>query len=241
MLSIIQTELLKLKRSWIALLFIMGSLANAIFSIASPNNNDLLWSDVLVKSSTYINLMIGAPLFALFAGFIIAQEYQQNTINQLFTYPRSRQQILIAKFIVIFLLIFATIFLSFLFTLLFGMFRVDQTLSFSLLGEFLVLNLVIVFLHFAITPIIVMLSILFKNYIVSIGIGIIAGFSCGLLATTPLGIYYPWSGPVLVTYDFLELMNVDVSPVYLTLAVCLVVPLSICFSLYKRADIHSGA
>ncbi|MGP4039114.1 ABC transporter permease [Gracilibacillus sp. D59] len=241
MLSIIQTELFKLKRSWIALLFIIGSSANAVFSIATPNSNDLMWSDVLVKSSTYINLLIGAPLFALFAGFIIAQEYQQNTINQLFTYPRSRQQILIGKFIVIFILIFATIFLSFLFTLLFGMFKVDQTLSFSVLGEYLVLNLLIVFLHFALTPIIVMLSIVFKNYVVSIAIGIIAGFSCGLLATTPLGSFYPWSAPLLITYDLLELMNVDILPVYLTLAVCLIVPLYICFSLYKKSDIHSVA
>ncbi|PEB54359.1 hypothetical protein CON65_03515 [Bacillus pseudomycoides] len=240
MLNIIQTEFSKLKRSWITLLVVIGSIANALFSISNKGSTST-WSDVFVNSATFMNLLIGAPLFALFAGFIIAQEYQQNTINQLFTYPRTRQQILLGKLTVIFILVLSTVFLSFLFTILFGLFKIEQALSFSIIVKYAFVNLMIVFLQFCLIPIIVTISILFKSYLLAIAVGVIAAFSCGLLATTPFGSFYPWSIPLLVTYDVLGVMNVNPLPVFFTLSFYLVIPLFISFSLYKNSDIHSGS
>ena len=59
--------------------------------------------------------MLGAPLFALITGYIVAREYQERSINQLFSYPVSRVRFLAAKLSVVFLLIAITVALSFVF------------------------------------------------------------------------------------------------------------------------------
>ena len=83
MLSILYSEIVKLKRS---LVFIVIPLAAIITAILSGfNAKD--WHSALINNAVFWSILMGPAIASLFTGYVFANEYLDKTINNLLAYP----------------------------------------------------------------------------------------------------------------------------------------------------------
>jgi bacitracin transport system permease protein len=90
--SIFNSELLKLKNTKINWLVLMGALPSTIISLfallprvtpaGTPAGFDI--QDMFYRQGMVLTIL-GPFMFALMTGYIISREYQEHTINQLFS------------------------------------------------------------------------------------------------------------------------------------------------------------
>ncbi|WP_440897086.1 ABC transporter permease [Amphibacillus sp. Q70] len=235
MLNTIYIELLKIKRSKLILLILACTLINAAMSYIvelNDSTNPITMAVLLQSTVTRFNLLIGAPLFAIVSGFIVADEYRHQVVDQLFTYPISRAKILLGKLLLIFSLVLLGVLSSFLFTVGVGM--VTGASSAQELFDYIPPYLVTAGTQMAIVPIVLMISIVGKNIVGGIAVGVIAGFSSGLITAIGWGMYYPWSMPTVMMYHIFGVFEVDLVKALISLFIIFAVPLVLSFIFYKR-------
>ncbi|MBY7142549.1 ABC transporter permease [Virgibacillus sp. NKC19-3] len=231
MLRTVYIELLKIKRSKLILFILACTMVNAFISYIVEQNAVTMGS-LLQSTVTRFNLLLGAPLFAIVTGFIVADEYRHQVVDQLFTYPISRAKILLGKLLFLLSLVLLGVISSFLFTVVVGI----ATGASSVTGmfDYILPYLVTAGTQMALVPIVMMISIIGRSIIGGIAVGVIAGFSSGLVTAIGLGMYYPWSIPTVMTYDILGILDADLVKTLTSLFIIFVVPLALSFIFYKK-------
>ncbi|AIK35631.1 MULTISPECIES: ABC transporter permease [Bacillus] len=137
MVSLLYTELLKLKRSYMLLISIMGAavapfmvVVASYISIKTKHPTPTIVFEQLFNEVTlYTVVVIGVPLFGVITAYLFNREYAEDTLKNLLTIPVSRIKFLISKLIVLFLWIMLLILVAWGLTVIFG-----------LLGQFKGLN-----------------------------------------------------------------------------------------------------
>ena len=94
---ILSAEVRKFKRSailWVIAAVILFPVAVSLIMAMGMEANGRKASIFLFLTNHFIflHLLMGAPLFALIAGYVFSREHQERTINNLLTYPYSRWQ-----------------------------------------------------------------------------------------------------------------------------------------------------
>lgn len=117
--NVLYTELLKLKRTNIVWLTIIGAVLPALLAVFGQLEK-MDWSKLFINNLLFLNMMIVPLLISLLAGFVVVREYKENTINQLFVFPHRRVTILIGKTIVLLILLAIMVALNFLLVWLSG-------------------------------------------------------------------------------------------------------------------------
>lgn len=244
MLTIIRTELIKLKRSPIIVLILLTGLfipALSYFYYVKTAKELLTIEGMFTHVISIMNSAIGTVVFSIMTSFIVAQEYKQNTINQLLTYPAARFTILLGKFFVIMLLIAVTMLLCFIFTLGLGMILIGGEVPFAILIKYSEIHIGMIVVQFALMPMIACICVLNKNYLIAIAIGIVLSFGEGIMAILPVGAYYPWSAPKLISLRWIYDIEINTTAAFLSLSVVFIIPLLLSLYVYQKADIHSGS
>lgn len=196
MLNVLYTELLKLKRTKILWLVVIGAvlpvLLNSYVDISS-----LSWNEFFNNNLLFLNVMIGPLLLSLLAGYVVAREYHEKTVNQLFVYPHRRVTILVGKTIVIILLSAAIYLLGFLLILLSGSLLGDKSISAELFWKYFNVYVWMFVLQALLVPVMMTAGMVGKSYIPPVVLGIV-----GLLISTMALVEIEGSGGVVYSSYF---------------------------------------
>ncbi|WCN36388.1 ABC transporter permease [Aneurinibacillus uraniidurans] len=178
---LLYTELLKLKRSRMFLLSIMGAavapfmvvISTYIHSKTKEPTKVVLFEELFFDTHLYTVLLIGVPLYGVVTAYLFSREYTEDTLKNLLTIPVSRTSIILSKMLLLFLWIMLLTLLAWGLTLLLGMIGqfdgVSTTLIVNTLRTFIVAG---VFLFLLSTPII-LTTIVLKNYVPTIVLTIV--------------------------------------------------------------------
>lgn len=119
MITILQTELIKLRRTmipWmIAGVIIIPIVFNFIYVMLSDNtgNTTFNWSTAFVFVNFLLTILIAPIFYGSIASYIFSREYREGTVEAHFTYPYRRTSLFIGKMILIFLFIIISCFIIF--------------------------------------------------------------------------------------------------------------------------------
>lgn len=121
MADIVYCELLKLKRSKIILIGVLGSFivpflvtVNDIRIYFTNSEAVLSLGGIYEDTIMFIMLLFGPLVMAVVATYLISREYTEKTLKTIFVVPIGRKQFLIGKFITLFILVLLFMALSWL-------------------------------------------------------------------------------------------------------------------------------
>lgn len=173
MFNVFYAEVLKLKRTKMYWLVAIGGLLPAFLS-AFADWNAMAWPSLLKNNLLFLNVMVCPLLLSLLAGYAVAREHSDGTINQLFVYPHSRMSILIGKTVVVMLLSVAVIALNYGLILLSGSLMSGHAVPGVLFWRYTDAFLWMAALQALLVPLMMSTGIVGKSYIPSVVLGIIA-------------------------------------------------------------------
>lgn len=201
--TVMHTEFLKLRKCKVLWCMPLCSLFPNIlvFSMYAVNKKFpiVVWKDYFTTNEMLINAMLGIAFFSVLAGYIFSREYQENTVNSMFTYPISRIQFFISKLVVILILISITLISSFILAMLLGLTIKHEPLTFSVLLYYAKTYIFMIIMHFALIPIVAFLAIYYKSILPPIILGVGATTVSLIMMNTPFNTVFPWSIPVILS------------------------------------------
>ncbi|WP_337913025.1 ABC transporter permease [Cohnella zeiphila] len=249
-------ELLKLKHSRMFWLVLVGALpANLItLFVMMPKVSmdgarvgvDMMY--VFYRQGMML-VMMGPSMFTIMAAYIFAREYQERTINQLFSYPISRIRILAAKLSVVFALIAVTAALSSILALGVGVVQlIKQNAEWNTIWLGIRMNLMVIVLSFGTVPVAAAFGMAGKSVIPAAVVGSFATIVTviGEIGHGRQSILFPWLtsyGPVRrMAQEIAQAGSNPYEPTAaLILTVVFLVSLTYCLFHYVRTDVHSGS
>ena len=137
MLTFIEMEFLKLKRSKIFLLSLMGAILPpllmfiAVTAFDEGNTFELLFTNV----NMYMSAMFAVLLFAIIISYLFGREYNEHTLKTMLTIPISRGKFLISKYIMFLVWIVILTVVTSISTLIFGFAAGLEGFSINLFAE----------------------------------------------------------------------------------------------------------
>ncbi|MFS0919618.1 ABC transporter permease [Brevibacillus sp. 179-C 1.1 NHS] len=250
MLNVLYTELLKLKRSNIIWLTIIGGLLPVcITTVGEFPHMD--WNNLLINNLLFLNVMIGPMLLALIAGFVVVREYTENTVNQLFVYPQSRVTILIGKMIVILLLTASIFLINYALIWLSGSIIGDHPIPSDFFWKHTKAYVWMFSLHALLIPLTMAAGIIGRSYIPPVVLGIIAILTNmmaiqGVEGHTPEQIvfvsYLPFGSMIVHLLDLMKAnVHIDVLHALYPNGIAFVVFFILNALFYTKAEVHSGS
>lgn len=244
MLSILYGEALKLKRSKMLWMIVLGALLPAALNYLVAwhqldSASAIKWDSFFHDNLMLMAMLMCPTLFALFAGYLFAREYQDRTINSFLTVPRSRMLLLLGKYIMMLPIMIATVLLSIGLTLLGGFLLKHEVLTAVMMKEALVKYLILIVTQYALISIAATVSILGKSYIPAMGLGVFAVISELTIMQSKYIMYYPWSAQLNLVLDMSPTFN-NMALGITVLLIAFFVPLLFNVAYYRRADVHSG-
>ncbi|MFD1412324.1 ABC transporter permease [Oceanobacillus jeddahense] len=200
------TELIKLKRSNIFIISFLAILIPIILTLIPPVINNMLSEGPLEAgyffdgNLAFLNLTIGIPLFSIIAVNIFVKEYQQGTINFLFTSLQDRKTIYFGKLMTSFVSIVVVFLLSFLLNgiivLVGSKYGFVETVNLSVFLNYLLVYLLSILMQLALLPIVIIVGIWFKNIVIPMGCAILGVLIAGIGLQSEWAFYFPWSIPL---------------------------------------------
>ncbi len=202
MIRLLATELLKLSRSKIFLVTILGILSSPLMNFLLflaikdqlPEKSVTLHA-YLRQTNIFVTFLIGTMLFGLIATYLINREYQDNTLKNILAIPINRTQLIIAKTIILFAWIMTLVFLNFIVASLLGLTGVFTGVNLNIFIEQFKLYLLSGVLLFALTPVVMLITLVFKSYVHSIVFTIIVTFVGMIILNSKYVMIYPWTVP----------------------------------------------
>nr|WP_272508965.1 ABC transporter permease [Clostridium ganghwense] len=198
------TELLKLKRSKMLGLILIGAFLPPFMTTLlikttmskSKNHSTMEWDSYLQMPIAIMFLVMAVVLFALVTGYIFSREYSEKTINNMFTYPIERIKLLGAKLVIMFIIILITFLLTYILSIASGFLFKHDPLTSECALKYLKIYLKASVMNFALVPIVAFLSLISKNVIASIGLGLSVAFVNLFVINSPkYVVIFPWSVP----------------------------------------------
>ncbi|WP_409200436.1 ABC transporter permease [Methanobrevibacter sp. DSM 116169] len=209
MLNIINTEFLKLKRSKMLILLLLGSLVTPSMMIVDAikihysNPNGIITLSALFDSNLmYSMLLFGLIVCVLVGTYLFTREYKENTIKNIIPIPVSKISFIISKLIMLLILVMSFMLISWTYTVIFStLFNIMYGLNnFSIIVmiEYLVqMILGGILLFLTITPFF-FIGIWTKGIIVpTIAATTVAMGNAGL-TNESIGALFPWTASFLL-------------------------------------------
>jgi bacitracin transport system permease protein len=250
MLNVVYTELLKLKRTKILWLIIIGAGLPVLLLGFTEQST---WQDFFQNNLLFYYVMMSPPLLSLLSGYVVAREYNENTVNQLFVYPHHRITIMIGKTVTILLMLLSATALNFLFILLSGVIIGNQLITGILLQTYGNVYVWMVALQVLLIPITMTAGMVGKSYIPPIVLGIAAilinaialiGIEDDNSGRIMFGSFLPFGSMIVHMMVMIEKANLDnaiyIHPLYIHGVTFL---LFFIFNAiyYTRSEVHSGS
>ena len=201
MFELIEGEFLKLKRSRMFTITLLGSLVPAILLLVMmiKIESTFTYSLLFEQSLEYVTLLFGFLLYILLATYIFNREYTEHTLKTVITTPLSRTKFIISKLVVIFIWMSILTLIFYLSTIFVGYIGGATQLTTQSLMIFLKeLYIADVLLFLLITPFI-FITMLLKNIIPSIICGVAMVLAYVMSIGDKLSVYNPGTAVYLLS------------------------------------------
>lgn len=202
MYEFIELEFLKLKRSKIFLLTLIGAIFPSFLLFLSAKFGEfqeaISFQTFLNQVNMYTSLIFVVLLFTIIISYLFGREYNEHTLKTILTAPTSRGTFILSKYTMFLVWVLIITLLTSISAIIFGYlagatgFSLDVV--FNNFKELLYTNLLL-FLTFS--PL-VFLSLIITNMIPAMIGGAVLTFTNMIIASTKYGIYFPWSAPYLI-------------------------------------------
>ena len=235
MLNAIYCEFLKLKKSYIWILILVGGLAMTSFlDFIILISKDKRTFESYASNTEMVNfLLLYNILFSLIVGYVFSREHEEKTSNILYSYPMPRIKIFMAKFITIDILIFL-VYLIELISIYLGYYLLYKKLPEStFIVKHIIQNIYSLIFRYLLIPIPILITNISRNIMAPVVYGVIVEILMGTIANE----YFPFFAPyyfVMETYKP-NLTNITYSAV--GCVICFVIFMSISIYHYNKADI----
>ena len=239
MLTFIKMEFLKLKRSKIFLLSLIGAILPpllmfiAVTSFDEGQSFEMLFANV----NMYMSAMFAVLIFAIIISYLFGREYNEHTLKTMLTIPVSRGKFLLSKYLMFLVWIIILTIATTLSTLLFG-FTADLD-GFSIkivvdsFAELLYAN-VLLFLTFS--PF-VFVSLLITNMVPAM----IGGAGLALVNLMVYGQnwapFVPWVCPYLIASGEISQYTANISLSYVIILATFAIGLVISYVYFTKTDV----
>ena len=201
MLTFIEMEFLKLKRSNIFLLSLMGAILPpflmfiAVFAFDEGNTFELLFNNV----NMYMSALFAVLLFAIMISYLFGREYNEHTLKTMLTIPVSRGNFLLSKYVMFLVWILILTVVTSLSTLVFGFIAGLEGFSLKLfIDSFIQLLFANVLLFLTFSPF-VFLSLVITNMVPAMVGGAGLALVNILIYGQAWAPYVPWVCPYLIS------------------------------------------
>ncbi|MCR8842604.1 ABC transporter permease [Paenibacillus sp. SC116] len=252
----IYTEIMKLKNTKIYWLVLIGALPANLVTLyvflprVTPEgvSAGIDVQDMFYRQGMAITIL--APfIFALITGYIISREYQERTINQLFSYPISRIMFLFSKLATVLLLIAITWALScFSITVTSILMLFTQQIDFEMVWSGIRMNILACVLSLGTVPVAAALSMVGKSLIPS---AVLGGFATIVTLIGEMGhsmevVLVPWLMPYWPVRELAQGLaqtgpNPYVASGMTILLTTFIVSLIFAIVYYEKSEVHSGS
>ena len=239
MLTFIEMEFLKLKRSKIFLLSLMGAILPpllmfiAVTSFDEAQSFDALFSNV----NMYMSAMFAVLIFAIIISYLFGREYNEHTLKTMLTIPISRGKFLASKYIMFLVWIIILTVVTSISTLIFGFAAGLEGFTVKLFiksfAELLYAN-VLLFLTFS--PF-VFLSLLITNMVPAM----VGGAGLTLVNLMVHGQnwapFVPWVCPYLIASGEIAEYSTSITVSYGVILATFVIGLVISYIYFTKSDV----
>ncbi|MEQ7807712.1 ABC transporter permease [Priestia aryabhattai] len=213
MKEILTVEKLKLKRSKIWILYILGPLIGVMLAYTNFYNNyelfvqpgDNEWIEAWTQVAIFMGPFVLPIMVGVYAAFVCRSEHVSGGWKQLLALPVQRTKIFLGKFLITATMIAVTLFIVLILFLGFGLVK-------GINGDLPMLTLIGYCIKgfLACLPLMLLqliISIRSKTFGIPLAVSIVFTLPAIIVASTPLGQIYPWTQPMLA------MSPVDESPI----------------------------
>lgn len=176
MADLLYTELLKLKRSKMFLISIIGAVvaplvvvvASYVYMKTKQPTPPIKFEELFNESSLYTVLVIGVPLYGVVTAYLFNREYMEDTLKNLLTIPVSRAGFIISKSILLFMWIMMLTSVAWGLTFILGLLGGFEGMSPSLITKSFKQFSIGGGLLFILSTPIILVTLVAKNYVPTI-------------------------------------------------------------------------
>ncbi len=241
MYNFLELEFLKLKRSKIFLLTLLGAVFPSFLiflsTIFDEYNDAVTMQTFLGQVNMYTSLIFVILLFTIIISYLFGREYNEHTLKTVLTAPTSRVSFILGKYVMflvwVVLITIVTGTSAVIFGFLAGATGLTVNVAVDAFVELLFSNLLL-FLTFS--PL-VFVSLVITNMIPAMIGGAILTFTNMIAAASKYGVYFPWSCPYLIASGAILEYTTDYVPSYGIILLTFVVGLFLSYVYFTRRDI----
>ena len=239
MLTFIQMEFLKLKRSKIFLLSLMGAVLPpllmfiAVTAFDEGQSFEVLFSNV----NMYMSAMFAVLIFAIIISYLFGREYNEHTLKTMLTIPVSRGKFLISKYIMFLVWIVILTVATTLSTLIFGFIAGLEGFTLNLfVKSFAQLLFANVLLFLTFSPF-VFISLLITNMVPAM----VGGATLSLINLMIYGQnwapFVPWVCPYLIASGEILEYSTNIMVSYGVILATFLIGLAISYIYFTKKDV----
>ena len=239
MLTFIEMEFLKLKRSNIFLLSIMGAILPpllmfiATFAFDETQTFEMLFSSV----NMYMSALFAILLFAIMISYLFGREYNEHTLKTMLTIPVSRGKFLMSKYVMFLAWILILTVVTSMSTMAFGFVAGLEGFSIKIVVDsFLQLLFANVLLFLTFSPF-VFVSLLITNMVPAMVGGAGLTLVNMLIYGQTWAPYVPWVCPYLIASGEIAGYSASVTVSYGIILATFVIGLVISYIYFTRTDV----
>ena len=239
MLTFIQMEFLKLKRSNIFLLSLMGAILPpllmfiAVFAFGEADTFDVLFTNV----NMYMSALFAVLLFAIMMSYLFGREYNEHTLKTMLTIPVSRGKFLISKYVMFLVWISILTVVTIVSTAVFGFVAGLEGFTLKLLiesfGQLLYSN-VLLFLTFS--PF-VFISLFITNMVPAMVGGAALTLVNLMINGQSWAPYVPWICPYLISSGEIVEYSTSITVSYGVIIATFVIGVKISYIYFTKTDV----
>ncbi len=210
MLTLLQVELMKVRKSAILKLCAVGALCAPLLNwvialnMQQKQGTPVTFSFYMEQSNLFIAMIIGTLLYGLFTTYVFEREFSEDMMKHLLTVPVTRMHLFISKLLVVALGLMALTITAFL-----GGLVLSVVSGFSGITSTTVLQAGLqyvkawaVFLPLMLP--VVLITVVFRNFVAPIAFSIIAEIILFVVMQSQYIALYPWAAPILAGTNILS-------------------------------------
>ncbi|AMD17582.1 bacitracin ABC transporter permease [Methanobrevibacter sp. YE315] len=239
MLTFIQMEFLKLKRSRIFLLSLMGAILPpllmfiAVTSFDEGHSFEMLFTNV----NMYMSAIFAVLIFTIIISYLFGREYNEHTLKTMLTIPVSREKFLASKYLMFLVWIVILTAVTSLSTLIFGFIAGLEGFSLKLfVDSFVQLLFANVLLYLTFSPF-VFISLFITNMVPAM----VGGAGLTLVNLMVYGQnwapYVPWVCPYLIASGEIAEYSAGIGVSYGVILATFLIGLAISYIYFTKADV----
>lgn len=239
MLTIIQMEFLKLKRSNIFSLSVIGAIIPAflMFIAVTAFGEEGTFEAFFTNINMYMSALFAVLLFAIIISYLFGREYNEHTLKTMLTIPISKGKFLISKYIMFLIWIVILTLVTSLSTVIFGFIAGLNGFTLKLFinsfGQLLFANFL---LFMAFSPF-VFISLFITNMVPAM----IGGASLGLINIMIYGQnwapFIPWVSPYLIASGEILEYSVSVIASCSIILATFIIGLAVSYIYFTKTDV----